>query len=144
MRIARFMTAAGLAWLVALTMSVSPSAQTKTDEDFAKLMKGVGATNGAIRKGAEGAMMDTVATEATKMAGLFKDAQAFWTDRKVTEAADWSKAAMDAATALNKAAAEKNAEGVAAASKTLGGTCQTCHMKYRDKAADGTCMIKKQ
>ena len=57
MRVARFMTAAGLAWLMAITMSVSPTAQTKTDEDFDKLMKSVGGTIGAIRKGAEGAMM---------------------------------------------------------------------------------------
>jgi len=78
------------------------------------------------------------------MAGLFKDSQAFFTDRKMAEAADWAKGAMDAATALNKAAAAKNAEGVAAASKTLGGTCATCHAKYREKAADGTYVIKKQ
>jgi cytochrome c556 len=143
MRVARFMTAAGLAWLMAITMSVSPTAQTKTDEDFDKLMKGVGGTVGAIRKGAEGGMMDQVAADATKMAGLFKDAQAFWADRKNTEAADWSKGAMDAALAIEKAATAKDAAAVGAATKTMMGACATCHGKYRDKAADGTYTIKK-
>jgi cytochrome c556 len=45
--------------------------------------------------------------------------------------------------ALEKSIAAKDTAGMAEHSKALGGTCQTCHMKYRDKAADGTYMIKK-
>ena len=73
MRVARFMTAAGLAWLMAITMSVSPTAQTKTDEDFDQLMKGVGGTIGGIRKGAEGGMMDQV----VHLARLAKDPRGY-------------------------------------------------------------------
>ena len=56
MNVSRFFMAAGLALLVTITMSVAPSAQAKTDEDYDKLMKGVGAANGAMRGAAIGAM----------------------------------------------------------------------------------------
>ena len=144
MRIARLLTAVGLVWALALGFSVSPKAQGQmSDDDFDKLMKSVGQTSGSIRKNTEGAMMDGVAADATKMAGLMKDNMTFWTQRKNQEAADWAKSAMDHATALAKSATAKDAAGVAEHSKGLGGTCQTCHMKNRDKAADGTYMIKK-
>ena len=38
MRVSRFLTAAGLALVIAVTMSVSSLAQSKTDADFDKLM----------------------------------------------------------------------------------------------------------
>ena len=66
------------------------SAQSKTDEDFDKLMKGVGSANGAMRKAADNT---ATAAEAAKLVTLFKDAQQFWTARSNKEAADWSAAA---------------------------------------------------
>jgi cytochrome c556 len=50
---------------------------------------------------------------------------------------------MDHATSIATAATAKDAAAVGAATKQLMGTCATCHGKYRDKAADGTYMIKK-
>ena len=45
--------------------------------------------------------------------------------------------------AVEKAGAAKDMAGTPDHTKQLMGTCQTCHMKYRDKAADGTYMLKK-
>ena len=53
MRVSRFLTAAGLALALAVTMSVTSLAQAKTDEDYDKLMKAVGAANGAMRGAAK-------------------------------------------------------------------------------------------
>ena len=102
-------------------------------------MKGVGAANGAMRKAASPA---EAATEAAKLVALFKDAQQFWTARNNKEAADWSAAAMTHAAAAETAGKAGNAEGVAAAAKELGGTCMTCHTKYREKTEAGM-VIKK-
>ena len=139
MRVSRFLMAAGLAALVAVSSVAMLSAQSKTDEDFDKLMKGVGAANGAMRKAA-----DATATgaEAAKLVTLFKDAQQFWTARNNKEAADWSAAAADHAAAIETAAKANNAEQIAAHQKQLGGMCQTCHTKYREKTESGF-VIKK-
>ena len=144
MRIARMMTAVAIAWVVAMGLAVAPNAQGQmTDEDYDKLMKSVGQTSGSLRKNVEGQMADGIAADAKKMTELMKSNQTFWTQRKNQEAADWAKGAMDHSMAVEKAVAAKDVAGVADHAKQLMGTCQPCHLKYRDKAADGTYMIKK-
>ena len=139
MRVSRVLMAAGLAVFVGASSMAILSAQSKTDEDFEKLMKGVGAANGAMRKAAD---PDAVAVESKKLEAFFKDAAAFWTARNNKEAADWATAAMGQAAAITKAAGAKNAEEIAAAQKQLGGTCQTCHAKYREKTETGYAIKK--
>ena len=139
MRVFRVLMAAGLAVLVSVGSVAILSAQAKTDEDYDKLMKGVGAANGAMRKAADPA---AAGVEAAKLVVLFKDAQQFWTARNNKEAADWSAAAAEHAAAIETAAKANNAEQIAAHQKELGGTCQTCHAKYREKTETGY-MIKK-
>jgi cytochrome c556 len=131
--------AAGLAVLVGVGSMSVLSAQSKTDEDYDKLMKGVGAANGALRKAAD---PKAASVEAAKLVALFKDAQQFWTARNNKEAADWSAAAMTHAAAIEKAGAAGNAEEVAAHAKELGGTCQSCHAKYREKTETGFAIKK--
>jgi cytochrome c556 len=139
MRLSRVLMAAGLAVFVAVTSVAIVSAQAKTDEDYDKLMKGVGAANGAMRKAA-----DATATgvEAAKLVALFKDAQQFWTARNNKEAADWAASAMTHAAEIEKAAKAGNAEAIAAHQKELGGTCMTCHTKYREKTESGFAIKK--
>ena len=139
MRVSRFLMAAGLAAMVGAGSLAVVSAQAKTDEDFDKLMKGVGAANGALRKATDG---PTQAAEAAKLVTLFKDSQQFWTARNNKEAADWSAAAATHADEIVKAAKANNAEGVASHMKELGGTCQTCHTKYREKSETGFAIKK--
>ena len=130
MRAARFATLIALAWLIAIGSAVVPSAQAKTDEDYDKLMKTVGATVGSMRKNMEGQMADALAADAAKMAGLQKDSAAFWTSRQVKEAADWSTAAAGHATEVEKAVAAKNMASAGEHMKLLMGTCAQCHAKY--------------
>lgn len=137
MRVSRFLMAAGLAVLVGSVAMVS--AQSKTDEDFDKLMKGVGAANGALRKAAD---PKASAAEAEKLVALFKDAEQFWTARGNKEAADWSASAGMHASMIVKEGNAGNAEGVAAHAKELGGTCMTCHTKYREKTETGFAIKK--
>lgn len=139
MRVSGVFMAAGLAMLVAIGSAAIVSAQAKTEEDYDKLMKAVGAANGAIAKATDGA---TVAAEAKKLQALFKDAQGFWTARKNKEAADWAASAMTHAAEIEKAAAANNMEGVAAHRKELGGVCQTCHKANREKTETGFAIRK--
>ena len=136
--VSRVLMAAGLAVMIGAGSFAIVSAQSKTDEDFTKLMKAVGASNGAVRK-ATGADQ---AAEAEKLVALFKDAQQFWTARNNKEAADWSAAAGMHADGLAKAAKAGNADEAAGHLKELGGTCQTCHAKYREKTETGFAIKK--
>jgi cytochrome c556 len=140
MRVSRFLTAAGLALMIAVTMSVSSLAQSKTDEDFDKLMKAVGAANGAMRGAAKEQNAAGISAEAAKMVALFKDAEAFWKARNNAEAAEWSASAAAHADGIAKAGADMGA--AMGHMKELGGTCQTCHAKYRE-GAPGSFSIKK-
>lgn len=139
MRSSRFLLAAGLAVLVTVGSAVIISAQSKTDEDYDKLMKAVGAANGAMGKATDGA---AVAEEAKKLQALFKDAQQFWAGRNNKEAADWAATAGTHAAAIEKAGAANNMEAVAAARKELGGMCQTCHKALREKTESGFAIRK--
>ena len=114
-----------------------------TDEDFSKVMKSVGATSGSLRKNIEGQAADGIVADAKKMTDLMKINMTFWNEQRNKEAADWAKGAMEAAAAIDTAVAAKDMAAVAASAKVLGSSCQTCHMKYRDRAADGTYSIKK-
>ena len=139
MRLSRVLMAAGLAVFVAVTSVAIVSAQAKTDEDYDKLMKAVGAANGAMRKAPDAA---ATGAEAAKLVALFKDAQQFWTARSNKEAADWAAAAGTHAAEIEKAAKAGNAEGIASHQKELGGTCMTCHTKYREKTEAGFAIKK--
>jgi cytochrome c556 len=144
MRIARLFAAASMVWLLAVTFAAAPTAQgNMTDEDYDKLMKSVGQTVGSLRKNVEAQAADAIVADAKKMTELMKSNQTFWTQRKNTEAADWAKGAGEHAAAIEKAATAKDMAAVGEHTKQIMGSCQTCHMKYRDKAADGTYMIKK-
>jgi cytochrome c556 len=139
MRVTRLVLAAGVALVVAVSSAAILSAQAKTDEDYDKLMKGVGAANGAIAKATDGA---TIAAEAKKLQALFKDAQQFWTARKNKEAADMAGSAMTHAAEMEKAAAANNMDSVAGHRKELGGVCQACHKANREKTETGFAIRK--
>ena len=139
MRVSRILMAAGLAVLVSAGSMAILSAQAKSDEDYDKLMKGVGAANGAMRKAADAA---ATGAEAAKLVTLFKDAQQFWTARNNKEAADWAASAMTHAAEIEKAAKAGSADGIASHQKELGGTCMTCHAKYREKTETGFAIKK--
>jgi cytochrome c556 len=144
MRIARFASIAALAWLVAIGFAVVPSAQAPmSEEDYDKAMKAVGATAGSMRKNLEAKAADALAADAGKMVDLQKGNLAFWTARKTQDATEWAQAAVNHAQAVEKAATANNIDAAAEGVKMLMGTCGQCHGKYREKAADGTYILKK-
>ena len=139
MRVSRLFMTAATALIVAVASAAMLSAQAKTEEDYDKLMKAVGAANGTIAKATDNA---TVAAEAKKLQALFKDAQQFWAARNDKEAADWAASANTHAAEIEKAATANNAEGIAAHRKELGGACATCHKARREKTETGFVIRK--
>ena len=66
----------------------------------------------------------------------------FWTARNNKEAVDWSAGAAMHADELAKAAKAGNADAAAGHLKELGGMCQSCHGKYREKTETGFAIKK--
>lgn len=144
MRPARFASIATLAWLLAVGLTVVPTAQAPaSDEEFDKLMKAVGATIGSLRKNIEGNMGSAVAADAKRLADLQKNNAAFWTARKTQDAVDWANGVATHAMDIEKAAADNNMTSAAEHLKLAMANCQQCHGKYREKGPDGF-VIKKQ
>ena len=141
MRVSRFLMAAGLAVLVGVGSVAILSAQAKTDEDYDKLMKGVGAANGAMREGRR-----CRRPPAPKPRSWWRCSR---TRSSSGPRATTRKPPNGPASAMTHAA--EIAEGRdgrqrrrrwRAHQKELGGTCQTCHTKYREKTETGF-VIKK-
>ena len=121
-------------------------AADKPPEDYQKAMKDL--ANFAQNMSKPEAAEDFEATKP--YVPLVRDAfgvvERYWTDRngageyfpEITTAQEGTKAASD----MGVAAALKSSEGIAASVKDILSKCQPCHDKHREKAPDGTFLIK--
>lgn len=133
---------AAAALVSAATVTAQGGQKTWADDDLDKLMKEVGGAVGATRKAVDGQNAELAQTNATKLATIFTDVQAFWKARNVQEAANIAGDAMKHAKAVEAAVVAKDFTKAAEHTKTLQGTCASCHGKYRDKGPDGNYRIK--
>jgi hypothetical protein len=117
-------------------------AKTWTDDDLDKLMKEIGATNGALRKAIDGQNAELLKTNADKLEDLFEQVDDFWSARNVKDAADVADDAAEHAEHLEDDADAKDFAKAAEHAKLLAAACASCHGKYRDKGPDGQYRIK--
>jgi cytochrome c556 len=114
----------------------------KPPESYVKLMKDTNTAAQALRGHVQSKDYDAIAADAAALKKLFADTEAFWSPRKADDAVGIAKTGAQAAADLETAAKAKNEEGVAAASRTLTGTCQGCHNAHRERLPDGSSEIK--
>ena len=145
-----FLAAIALAGAVTIAAQGAPPpaptgttmAKTWTDDDLDKLMKEIGATQGAVRKAIDGQNAELLKTNADKLEELFEQVDDFWSARNVKDAADIADDAAEHADHIEDAADAKDFAKAAEHAKLLQGTCAACHTKYRDKGPDGQYRIK--
>ncbi len=123
--------------LLVFSLSVGVGAAEKPPADFQKAMKDLGAAMGALSK--PGATEDF---ELAKKCGQSsKDAFAvvvkFWNQNGAADAVKLAETGAKAAADLYVSADLSSSEGIQAAMKDMGGTCQACHQAHREKTADG-------
>jgi hypothetical protein len=127
-----------------LGMCVVTAAREKAPDAYVKAMKDIDAANKALRGHTAATPKDYEAI--AKDAAAFKDpleaGAKFWEARKDAEAAGVARGALKAAGELEAAAKAKNDDGIAAASRIVGGSCRTCHTAHRQMNADGSYEIK--
>ena len=125
-----------------LGLCVVTAAREKAPEEYMKAMKDINAANGALRKDVMAKDYDAIAKDAAALKAPLEAGAKFWAAKKVDDATKWANDDLKAAADLEAAAKAKNDDGIAAASKAIGGSCTTCHTAHRTKNADGTYEIK--
>jgi cytochrome c556 len=74
---------------------------------------------------------DGVAADAAILKANFMKVEAFWTQRKVEDAMNFSKAAVKLAGDLEAAAKAKDDARISASASAIANTCRACHQEHR-------------
>lgn len=123
--------------LLVASMAVAVRAAEKPPADFQKAMKDLGAAMGALSK--PGASEDYALGKTQGQAS--KDAFAvivkYWNAKGTADAVKLAETGAKAAADLYVSADLSSSEGIQAAMKDMGATCQACHTAHREKTADG-------
>ena len=118
------------------------AASEKAPDSYVAAMKTINATNGALRQHLAAKDYAAIEGDAKALKPALETTLKFWQDKKVEDATGWAKDVGKAADDLEKAAKDKNDEGIGMAVKTIGASCKTCHDAHRDRQPDGSSMIK--
>lgn len=117
-------------------------ALAQDDADYQKWMKTVGATSGSLRKNLDAKNGEAVSADAKKLLEAFDQVHAYWQKKNINDA---MKFAMDARIGFRDIAEQASAgkfDDAAATLKRASTTCAGCHTAHREKAADGSWVIK--
>lgn len=126
------------------TMALAQAEKVITAEDLDKVMKKTQPMMQAAAKAINsGAYADAKAQVASLRQAIL-DSQTFWVEKKRDDAVKMNQETIDKIDVLDKALAAEQVDKAAAmvALKEVGGTCRTCHTKYRDQDADNNYIIK--
>ena len=109
----------------------------QSDADYQGWMKTAAAAKGKMEKGVAAKDGAVVTSEGMNAESAFKQIEAFWQKRGVSDAATLAKTAHEAAAAASKAAAAGNFDQAGDETKKLSATCGACHMAHREKGDSG-------
>jgi cytochrome c556 len=128
----------GICLLAAVAFALAAQAPT----DLSPIMKDVGATSGKMRMDMMGGSAADVAADAQKLQQDFTQAEGFFKAMKAEDAVDMSKANVDAAAAVAKAAKANDMDAAKAAAGTINKSCKACHDVHREALPDKTYKFK--
>ena len=136
-----------LMWIPALmvVLGVAVTAQIKTLEEHAKLMKSNGQAAGALGKAIGSATYADAKTQLATLRGNFMTLQTFWTEKKTPEAIAIVKDGLTRLDALDKMLAAPTVDQMAAQAAVKefqGATCGACHKALREGDAATGFKIK--
>ena len=118
----------GICMLAAVAFALAAQGTT----DLSPIMKDVAATQGKMGMDMMAGSAADVAADAQKLHQEFKQAQGFLKAMKAQDAVDMSKANVEAAGEVMKAAKANDLDTAKMKSKTIGGSCKACHTLHRE------------
>ena len=107
-----------------------------------KIMTRLPPAQAALRKALDSKDVDTTKEQATILKTAFTETEAFWKAKGNTEAMNWAADGKKHADAILMNIGMGNIEAAKTSVTPLGGTCASCHGKYRERMEDGTFRIK--
>ena len=117
-------------------------AMSADDLALQKIMTKLPPAQAALRKALDGKDLNLVKEQATILKTAFTDTEAFWKAKGNTDAMTIAGEAKKHADAILINLGLGNLEAAKTSITPLGGTCGSCHGKYRDRMDDGTFRIK--
>ena len=105
------------------------------------VMKEIGATVEILRKDLDSDLAAAAAT-ASKLEGLLKETEDFWTEFKTKDAIEAAKGAQGVVRAVAAAARNKDLQNAKNAASGLGKFCAACHNSHREQLPDKSYRIK--
>jgi cytochrome c556 len=115
---------------------------TADDLALQKIMTKLPPAQAALRKALDGKDLNLVKEQATLLKTSFTDIETFWKAKGNTEAMNIATEGKKHADAILINLGLGNLEASKTFITPLGGTCASCHGKFRDRMDDGTFRIK--
>jgi cytochrome c556 len=128
----------GICMLVALALTLV----AQSEQDLPPIMKEIAATNNSLRMNLMNGAAADVAKDAEKLQTNFTKAMGIFKALKAQDAVDASKANVDAAAELVKAAKANNLDAAKAPAGTIQKSCKGCHDVHREALPDKTYKFK--
>jgi hypothetical protein len=129
--------AAGIALFCASVLLFADDLST-----YQPLMKGGATAAGALGKGVEAGNAAEASKQAKVVADYFGGMAAFWSQKQADDAVAFCVDVITNANQISALAEAGDMSGVPAKLEALRGNCKSCHAAHRDKAADGSWVIK--
>jgi cytochrome c556 len=131
-----------ISFALAVSLAAQAPAKIASEADYAATMKEVGQNAGVMTKSIKGDMPDEAAKAATRLEELFKNVQAYWSEKKVTDATTFAQTAITNLQAVQKALKAKDMAAAETARATVAAQCMGCHTAHREKTPEGGWKMK--
>ena len=128
----------GICMLVALALTLL----AQSEADLPPIMKEVAATNQKLNADIKAGVAADVIADAQKLSANFTKAMGVFKALKAQDAVDMSKANVDAANEVVKAAKANDMAKAAEAAGPIGKSCKSCHAVHREQLPDKTYKFK--
>jgi cytochrome c556 len=115
---------------------------TADDLALQKIMTKLPAAQAAVRKSLDSKDAAGAKEQATLLKDSFTQIEAFFKTKNNQEAMKWAGEGKGHAEAILVNLGMNNVEAAKTSITPLGGTCGSCHGKYRERMDDGTFRIK--
>jgi cytochrome c556 len=115
---------------------------TADDLALQKIMTRLPPAQAALRKAMDGKDLNLVKEQATILKTAFTETEAFWKAKGNTDAMNIAAEGKKHADAIRINLGLGSLEAAKTSLTPLGGTCASCHGKYRDRMDDGTFRIR--
>jgi cytochrome c556 len=112
------------------------------EEALQKMMRGVPAASGEMRKGADASNVEMATKNVATLTAAFTEVEAFMKKRGKLDAVKWATDARNNVLLVDKSAKSGQWDTAKIAAASIGSSCGTCHTPYRERLEDGSFRFK--